>query len=231
MTRVAAVVLWNDPPCEHRQAAWLWLQVQLAEHHPGWPVVVGADHSPLYSRTRAILDGCSKIDADVYVILDADVWVDNLAETARAAEVHGWAIPHKLLHRLHRDSTALVLGGADWRGLPLSDDNEQDQRPYVGHEAGTILAVRSDVLETAPPDPRFEGWGSEDDAWSILLNGLVGPPWRGRADCVHLWHPAQPRMNRRVGTAANAALLARYRKVRRDKGALRHLVAETRRQA
>lgn len=223
---VAVVALWSDSGCEWRQRAWAWLQPRL---HDLGAVVEGDGATPGgYSRTRAILDGAAKTDADVLVITDADVWVDDLAETIERAVQHGWAVPHRLIHRLSPESTEKVLAGADWRGLPLSTDNHQDSRPYTGHEAGTLLAVRRDVLELAPPDPRFVGWGSEDDAWAYALRCLVGTPWRGRADLVHLWHPAQPRDSREIGNQANDRLLRRYIDAHQDAAAMSALLAEAR---
>jgi hypothetical protein len=160
------------------------------------------------------------------VISDADVVCDGLRSLAAAALEHGWAVPG-LLHRLSEDSTWRVLAGEDWRGLPLSADNPQDRRPYRVHPGGTLLAVTAEAFDTAPPDPRFVGWGQEDDALAAALRCLVGPEWRVDADVVHLWHPPQPRASRVVGNTANRALARRYHKARTP-AAMRQLVEEAR---
>lgn len=223
---VAVVVPWR-PGCPHRQAALDWVLAAYASHHPDWDVVLGTSAEGPFSRSQAILDAAHRTDADVVVVADSDVWVDpDAMRTAVEASVHGWAIPHTLIHRLSPESTAKVLGGADWRGLPLSTDNTQDRRPYRGHETGTLVVFRRDVLDDVSPDPRFVGWGAEDDAWAYALRCLAGPPWRGPADLVHLWHPPQPRLSRRVGSRESRALLERYRRARRDPDAMRALVDE-----
>lgn len=221
----AVLVPWK-PGCPWREKAWGWVQDRYAEHHPDWEIVTGTTDVEGFSRTQAILDARSKTDADTFVITDADVWSDGVGEAVDHAE--GWAIPHLLLHRLAESSTLRVLGGSHWKGQQLSDDNVQDSRPYRGHEAGTLLVVAAEAFDTALPDPRFVGWGSEDAAWSIALRALVGPPWRGDADLVHLWHPAEPRKSRVVGNDDNANLLRRYRNARRNPELLADLIEEGR---
>lgn len=212
--------------CEHREAAWAHVQARWE----GWELHTGDGNTDAgYSRSRAILDAASKTDADVLVVTDADVFLDGPIEPALIeAERYGWAVPHLLLHRLSPESTRLVLDGADWHGLPLSQDNPQDRKPYRGNETGTLVVVTREALNTAPPDPRFVQWGSEDEAWGKALRTLVGPPWRGSADLVHLWHPPQPRRSRTVGNPANAALARRYHKARHNPAAMRALIEEVR---
>lgn len=214
------------PGCPHREAAFGWVLGRYETALPTWQVVTGDGATPNgYSRSQGILDAASRADGDVYVIADADVWCHPGLAVLRAAE-DGWAIPHKLVHRLSPESTAKVLDGARWQGLPLSTDNPQDSRPYRGNETGTLVAIRHDVFAKAPPDPRFVGWGQEDDAWQLALRCLVGPPWRGDDDLVHLWHPPQPRKSRVVGNDANKALLRRYQAARRDRLAMAALLEE-----
>jgi hypothetical protein len=189
----------------------------------GYEVVEGTTDVPGFSRTQAILDARARTDADVLVIADADVFADPQPLTDWAI-THGWAVPG-ILHRLSEDSTRLVLAGDDWRGLPLSTDNPQDSKPYRVHEAGTLLAVTAEAFDLAPPDPRFVGWGQEDDAWAAALRTLVGPPARTGVDVVHLWHPPEPRKSRVVGNDANRALARRYQTAR-SRGLMRTLIAE-----
>lgn len=223
---VSVLVPWR-PGCPHREAAWAWVQERYRIHHAGWQIIEGTSPDGPFSRTAAILDAARRADGDVLVVADSDVWCDEIA-LAVTATTCGWMIPHELVHRLSPDSTLQVLHGDDWRGLPLSTDNRQDSRPYRGHATGTLVVLTRDAFNEAPPDPRFAGWGSEDDAWACALRTLVGRPWRGDADLVHLWHPAQPRKNRRVGNDANLELYRRYRLAERKPARMRALLDETR---
>lgn len=223
MTSIAVLVPWR-PGCEWRERAWAAIRGQYEAS--GYQVVEGTTDVDGFSRTQAILDARARSDADVFVIADADVFGDITDEAIDHTIGHGWAIPHNLLHRLSPDSTLQVLAGADWRGLPLSNDNQQDRRPYRIHEAGTLLTITAHAFDTAPPDPRFVGWGQEDAAWADALRTLVGPPWRGAVDLVHLWHPAEPRRTRVVGNNDNLALLRRYRAAAGNPEQMRQLIAE-----
>lgn len=208
----------------HRDRNWSWVRSRYEQ--AGHEVIVGTTDAPGFSRTQAILHARSQSDADVFVISDADVWPEGLDAGIAKATLHGWAVPNGYLHRLSEDSTWQVLNGKPWRGLPLSTDNRQDSKPYRVHEGGTCLIVTADAFDAAPPDPRFVGWGGEDDAWAAALHTLVGRPWRGDADIVHLWHPAEPRLTRSKGNEANHALRRRYLNARRAPDLMRYLIEE-----
>lgn len=221
---IVAVLVPFRGGCPWRERAWSWVRSRYEQ--AGHDVIVGTTPVAEFSRTQAIIHARHQSDADVLVIADADVWPDGLDEGISQAREHGWAVPNGLLHRLSEESTWRVLEGEDWHGLPLSTDNPQDAKPYRIHEAGTLLIVTAEAFDAAPPDPRFVGWGQEDDAWSIALRTLVGNPWRGDADLVHLWHPPQQRQSRIVGNETSRALLRRYRASRHKPQQLRALLEE-----
>ena len=216
---VSVIVPWQ-PGCPHRQAAWDFLRPRWAEVGE---VVVGTCDGP-WVKADAVADGLTRATGDMLVIADADVWVDP---TEALAACVTWAIPHLMVHRLSAESTAVVLDGVDWRGLPLDSSNRQDSRPYKGVAGGGVTVVRRDIYEQCPI-PRIEGWGQEDRAFGEALRCLFGEPWRGSEDLVHLWHPPQPRMNRVTGSKAGKALWFRYRNAARDPVAMRALIEETR---
>lgn len=223
-----SVVILTGGDCPHRTAALQWVSDRYMAEHPGWELVYASGDTPAgYSRSQAIIAGAHLASGDLLVISDSDVWCDPAEALTRTVE-HGWAVPHTLIHRLSRESTELVLAGADWRGLPLSTDNAQDSRPYKGNASGTLLTIRRDVLAEVPPDARFVGWGQEDEAWGDALRTLVGPPWRGERDLVHLWHPPQPRRSRTTGSSHSRALRRRYLNATRSPDRMRDLIEESR---
>lgn len=210
----------------HRDRNWSWVRSRYEQE--GFDVIVGTTDATGFSRTQAILNARHQSDADVFIVSDADVWPEGLDDGIREALFHGWSVPCDRIHRLSDDSTWRVLQGEPWQGLPLSTDNPQDTKPYRIHEGGTLLVLTAEAFDAAPPDPRFVSWGQEDDAWSTALRSLVGAPWRGAADLVHLWHPAEPRLSRVVGNDNNVALLRRYRNARRNPRLMHDLIEEGR---
>ncbi len=211
------VIPWRDG-CPHREASFAWVKSRLEDH--GYIVLVGEAPPGPWIKARAVQAAGST--ADVLVIHDADVWCDGLADAVAAVEAGAaWAVPHKPVHRLSEEATTAVLAGDPFGGVLA-------QRPYGGHAGGGITVVARSVYESTPLDPRFCGWGQEDDSWAVALTTLHGPPRRGNAELWHLWHPPADRANRMVGNDEGQALFGRYRLGRRDPSAVAAVVNEAR---
>lgn len=220
---MSVVVPWRGG-CEHREASWRWLQGYYADVHPTWQIVQGDPPDGPWCKPAAILDGASRADGQVIVVVDADVWCDNIADAVTAVDGHGWAVPHLHVTRLDAESSRRFRDGQR-HDLSTVKGNEGPGR-YRGYLGGGIVALRRDVLSDVPPDVRFLGWGQEDEAWALALGVVVGQPWRGTADLFHLWHPPQQRHSRVIGSAESKALLRRYRRASVDVDAMRALIAE-----
>lgn len=223
---VAVVFPWRAG-CPWREASYEWTRARYQSIYPDWEQVEGRSPDGPFSRAAAILDGASRTNADILVVADADVWCDP-SDSIRHANRVGWAVPHLNIHRLSDDASRRYMAGHPLAGLDLDRSNRQDSKPYRGNETGTLVVIRRDVLDIAPPDRRFVGWGQEDNAWGDALNCLIGQPWRGTDDLVHLWHPPQERLNRVVGNEAGRALARRYRRARRQPAQMRALIEEAR---
>jgi hypothetical protein len=145
------------------------------------------------------------------VIADADVFVppDALTEAAERAQSDVAAIPHHRVHRLDQAATETFYGGG-W-------EPTYDRPPYRGVAGGGIVALRRDMYEHCPIDPRFSGWGGEDVSWGWALNAL-GHVHRGTADMWHLWHPSV-RVGQ-LGSPESADLVQRWRRATTRAGVL-----------
>lgn len=220
---ISVVIPWRAG-CPHRQRSLDWLTGWYARTHPSWEAVLGHHDTGPWSASAAIIDGAQRASGDVLVVHDADCAIDPI-EAIEHLEA-GWAIPHYMVHRLSEQSTERFIAGAPLEGLELDKSNRQDSKPYIGHAGGGVVVLTREAFEQVPPDPRFAGWGHQDDAWALALRTLVGAPWRGRRDLVHLWHPPQKRMSRTVGTTENHALYRRYRQAARSPERMRALIEE-----
>jgi hypothetical protein len=220
------LVPWRggDP---HREAAWRWVRDRWIDLKlPGQVICCHAEPG-LWSKGGALTP--SVVDADdVVVLADADCWTEGVSAAVAAVEAGAdWAVPHKKVHRLTEKSTAYLLAGCT---QPLALETEpcevNGDGPYNGMHGGGIVVVRRDILLEVPFDPRFTGWGGEDASWRDAMLTLVGPPWCGREPLFHLWHPPQPRLNRKVGSRESAALRTRYVRATRKPNQMRALLAE-----
>jgi hypothetical protein len=201
--------------CQHREAALSWV----LERHV-YPVKVALGSSP-WCKAKAVMPAVENCPAGAVVVADADVWCDGLRDAVQAVQEGAlWARPYARVHRLTKEGTAAVVRGEPWREQPL------EERPYRGVLTGGMLVAQRDVLLRVPMDPRFVGYGQEDEAWGAALATLAGRPWRGRADLVHLWHPPQKRMSRRKGSPESWELYKRYMEARRDPALMRRLIEE-----
>ena len=213
---VAVVIPWRDG-CSHRRRALEFVDGFWSARHPGWPVVYGEHPDGDWCKAIAVANALDHTSADMLVIADADVYCDGLAVAVECCQT--WAVPHRMLHRLDETATAdLYATGAPGPG--------RTEKPYVGHAGGGIVVIRRDVYESCPLDPRFVGWGQEDDAWAHALTTLFGLPWRGSADLFHLWHPPQERLSRTTGSRDGRILYRRYRNAARSRVVMERLLAE-----
>lgn len=175
-----------------------------------WPTVL-APHEGRWVKALAVMPAVERAaEGEIVVVHDADV-VCDLGAAVRAVETGApWAMPHRAVHRLSAEGTAAVYAGEPWR------DQTFDQRPYMGVEGGGVVVARRETLLDVPLDPRFVGWGQEDESWGLALCTLAGRPWCGKEPLVHLYHPPQTRLTRSRGSSESWELRRRYF-VARDK--------------
>lgn len=217
--------------CPHRQRAWAWLEARYRERQPDWEIVTGTTDGA-WSKGAAVADALGRTSAELLIVADADVWCDQLPDfvAAVAAGTHDWATPHRRIVRLNEQATDLLVAGE----LALDSIPHRrmlDQAEYDGYLGGGIVVVPRPLYEQCPLDPRFEGWGGEDESWGRALATLTGSRRRrlhGDHVLWHLWHPPQERENRRMGNAANRALMERYRQAAGEVDATLALIEEGR---
>jgi len=216
---VAVIVPWRETD-QHRAAAWAHLRQRWATAHPDWPVIEGRAPDGPWVKAHAVADGLARTDAAIIVLADADVWSDGVALAVGAVAAGAtWAIPHWWVRRLTLDATAAVLSGAPLAGPVM-------RRPYVGFAGGGLTVIDRALLDAAPLDHRFVGWGQEDQAAALAWQTLGGDPWRGTADLWHLWHPPQPRWSLQWGSPGSQELWRRYRAAAGHPGRIAALIAE-----
>jgi hypothetical protein len=185
-----------------------------------FPYTVARSKLP-FNKAMTLMPAIARSSAQIVVAHDADVWTPGLALAVQAVrDGAAWAVPHWKVHRLSAEATRAVLGGGEWSGQPLA-------RPvYTGIAGGGVIVAHRDTFLDIPLDPRFHGWGQEDESWAMALWCLLGEPWRGEDPLVHLWHTLEPRHGQRMGSQAGWDLRNRYAQVRYDEANMRQLLQE-----
>lgn len=209
---VAVLIPWQGS-CPHRLAALRWTMRQYEIHHPSWEVVLGvvADRTP-WCKAEAVATALRQTKASTIVVADADSWAPGVGDAVRSVQENGhvnWAMAHSLVIRLNEVATSSVLDGAPYEEMLIMPEMLA-QDPYVGYEGGGVVALSRETYLRAPLDPRFTGFGQEDESWALALRTLAGDPSRQPSPLWHLWHPPQNRDDRHWGSENSRKLYERY---------------------
>jgi hypothetical protein len=191
------------------------------EHVMGWyaselekpRILLGFGGQP-WCKAQAVADAVAKAVEPVVVIADADCITPGLKQAVRAVQQGAaWAVPHLKVYRMSQQASRHIFDGVH-PGSLTGKNVWLDQSPYKGYEGGGITVLRRETYLNCPIDPLFRGWGQEDEAWAMALNGLYGPSWRGKAPLYHLWHEKPARVSRYAGSAESMARLREYKEAR-----------------
>jgi inositol phosphorylceramide mannosyltransferase catalytic subunit len=209
--------------CPFREASKDYVVDRLRSEHPEWQVTVVDSTGEKFSRSEAILRGLERSFGRIIVIHDADSWdVGLVSAIDRVKRKTQWASAHTKVHRLTQEQSDLFVAGEEF------DLNDCIEKPYKGTLAGGVCVFRREVLEACPPDPRFRGWGGEDQAHGVALKTLHGGPVREPDPLIHLWHPEPERISRSMGNLENDALMKRYLDASRKPKEMKALLEEAR---
>lgn len=211
---VCVVIPWRVRTCAHREAAWERVR---SEWEGRWSFHPIDDGGEPFSRAASINLAVSTLDADVYVIADADMLVNAAqvqAAVDAAAAQPGIVVAFDRYAYLTENGTRTILDGYAGSWEPFI------QFTYLQSIGGVFATSRETWDLTGGFDPRFRGWGMEDAAFEIASRTLAGPTRKIQGTGWHLFHPLEP-----VRPAENVDLLHQYEAADRKQGALRALLA------
>lgn len=226
MIRIILPYGGNEP---HRARSLAWVWENLPQLVPDATLHVGECHGP-WSKAAAVANAIDDDwdDDDVLVIHDADVWAPKLPETVRVVSMKGrsWAVPHTIVCRLGPELTERVMSGEiQFTGLGTVG---LDQAPYRGVVGGGCVVLSLAAYRRVPLDPRFVGWGQEDESWGFAMRTVLGQPHEVNNRLYHLWHPHPERMSRTTGNRDSEKLRNRYRAAKVSKDEMERLLDEFR---
>lgn len=223
---VAVLVPTGGPGWETwRARAWGHVRDHL-ERLPYELVVEHADPGQPWRKGRVIEAARARTTAGLLVVHDSDLLVDleALIESVRSVRAgeFSWATPYVDVNRLDRESTVALYEGRD-------QPRTLERGPHTGMRGGGVTVVTAGAFDDVGGiDPRFVGWGGEDEAFGIALGALHGKGARHAGVALHLYHPHQWVPARRPEHDGSRRLVERYRTQRRQAGGIRALIAEHR---
>ena len=219
---VDVLIPWqgNDP---HRVKAREYVESLYAARFPEWKVTLGVCDSVGWTKALAVKDAFQRTNAEIVIVADADVWCEEIGLVISGLEKAEWAQPYRWVRRITDADTQRVFSGE------IEARRGQLARPeYSGFAGGGIVAMRRETYAACPLDPRFVGWGHEDESWARALRRLHGPRWVPYGGHLyHFWHPPQERTGERAshGSPESWLLREQYRMCRADKSAMNELIA------
>jgi hypothetical protein len=191
-----------------RLANWAWLKRYWRAALPGAEIVMGRDKRATsgmpFSKSAAVNDAASRASGDVFVILDADGFIDaetvlECARRIRAAVRAGrrlWYVPYRLFYRLTQEASGRLLSSEPQAPIsfslpPAVDDVLDFTGAALGHWYGAMIQVlpRESFDALGGWDERFRGWGGEDHAAMRATDTLYTLHMTMRGQVLHVWHP------------------------------------------
>ena len=233
-----------------RLKTWLWLKRYWQWSLPAAELIVGRDDGLPFSKTCAVNEGAARATGDVFVILDADCYMDAGTLIACAEHVRlnrAWWMPYKAMWRLKKHVTRRLLSQDPEAPMqvtlppPDTEDVQGEENAWAWaydartHGAMCQVIPAAGFREVGGMDPRFRGWGGEDSSFAFALDTLWAPrSLDDSVDAAHLWHARigegkGPRGRMWVGQEAprtGTSLRARYEHCSGKPGAMRSLVRE-----
>ena len=194
---------------DQRSKNWHWLKRYWECVLPSAEIIMGEDrygqeHGLPFSKSAAVNDAASKAKGDIYVIVDADGFIDykvvlEAAKRIRKARRRGhrlWFVPYRWFYRLTEDCSRKLLNSPHCNPHkfptppPQCCIQSQDGSQY-GHWYGAGIQIMPEEAfwMVGGWDERFRGWGGEDHAAMRAMDTLY---WRHKTlpvQFLHVWHP------------------------------------------
>lgn len=221
-----------------------WVQKYLKANLRDAEIVEGHSKGKIFCKTEAFNDAARKAKGRVFVLYDADAYIDTKVIERCSQRIldnldnHLWFVPYRHLFRLTKECSDLILLSDPADPVRLSSPpsrkcvEEYDKSMY-GHRYGAmIMIIPREAYETLGCfDERFKGWGGEDVAILRALDTLYGKHKTTRNDLLHLWHQKvgktyQTRVWKGQKKQQNNKLAQAYHRATRRPAQMRALVDE-----
>lgn len=180
-----------------RDKNWAWIEKRYTSLMPNAEICMGESTTELFSRSDAINNAARKATRDIFIIADSDITFDieQIQLGLSMLSKYKFVVPFSHIIRLDSSLTNKLISYPSNISLSSIDTNnckKDTGTPYylVG---GIGIIEKSTFFQCGGFDPRFQGWGGEDDAFSYVIKHLYGEFGRPTDNNMyHLFHPQEP---------------------------------------
>lgn len=174
-----------------RTPAKNWIVKRWAHFWPKAEIIIAADDGvDPFNKSLAVNKAAAHAHGDIFVILDADTWIDPIwMKRALALVAQGvpWVVPARRSMRLKKEYSDRLLALDPTGALPAITSTWAEQ---TGAVVGFVWVVsRAGFEKIGGMDERIRGWGGEDTAFTMAMDRVVGKHHRLAGTVICLWHP------------------------------------------
>ncbi len=188
--KVSVIIPWRSGDFT-RERSLAYIQAHYQAVFPSAEIITtdGPNTCIPFNKGPAINLGVKQSSGEILIFADADSYVPHsqLHTAIEVARQCSFVVPFTKIHYLTHSSTNRVLGNGYKPVLPT---NKLLQfRLWDKPSVGVCNVVRREAFEQSGGfDERFIGWGHEDGAWRIIMEGLFGPHVKLPGIVYHLEH-------------------------------------------
>lgn len=131
-----------------------------------YELVVGTPDDGPFNAAQAFNRAAAAATGDIFILYGADQIPDpdRIEWAAQQLATHKWCALYDHTAGISAADTEAILAGA-----PVNNFGPAQLAPFCT----AIIGIRADSW--VQMDERFHGWGGEDTAWRMALEGLYGP--------------------------------------------------------
>ena len=223
MPKVSVLVAFRDVDGS-RTRLWDFVRERFERELPELELVVATDDgTDPFHKTVALNRAADRATGDVFMITDADTWLDpELIRSGAnfvAENPHRWSKPWTFKLKVNAQETEHILKlGEKWNGSVDARFGRPENRNSFSH-APPLIVSRQQFETVGGFDERFRGWGQEDVAFSMSLIRFYGAPKKFAGTTIHLFHPRIGRSGDdlwegQASNKQNMLLVGEYRRAR-----------------
>lgn len=184
-----------------------------------------------FNRSKAVNRGVALAAGDdVVIVSDADTAIRHGQPEAMIAALRSganWVIGYSRFVHLAQVATQEALSAPVDVALPENPSGPSVRYASWESVCGLWAMRTEDYHLIGGNDEGFEGWGSEDTAFAMKADTLLGKHERLPGVGLHLFHELRPDRKTDASARANYERLGRYEKAAGDPEAMTALVRES----